>query len=47
LCAAAPDLLEALKLCQVRVFMNEGSENEAYQAARKAIAQAEGETESR
>ncbi len=42
LIAAAPDLLEALKLCRVRVFMADGSENEAYQKAFQAIAKAEG-----
>lgn len=42
LVAAAPDLLEALKLCQVRVFMAEGSENEAYQKASAAITKAQG-----
>jgi hypothetical protein len=39
---AAPALLAALKLCQVRVFMAEGSENEAYQAASAALDAAEG-----
>ena len=38
--AAAPELLWALKLCQVRVFMAEGSENEAYQLASAALAKA-------
>lgn len=42
LIAASPMLLEALKLCQVRVFMLEGSENEAYRAATSAISAAEG-----
>ena len=40
---AAPAMLEALKLCQVRLFMLEGSENEAYQQANAAINQAKGE----
>ena len=35
--AAAPQLVEALKLCQVRVFMTDGSENEAYQKAQAAL----------
>lgn len=42
LIAAAPELLSALKLCQVRIFMLEGSENEVYRAATAAIAAAEG-----
>ena len=41
-CNSHVALLEALKLCQVRIFMAEGSENEAYQLARAAIALAEG-----
>jgi len=40
--AAAPELLEALERCQIRVFMIEGSENEAYQSARAALAKARG-----
>lgn len=40
LIASSPDLLEALEACQVRVFMHEGSENEAYQKARAAIQKA-------
>ncbi len=44
LIAAAPELLHALHLCQIRVFMLEGSENEAYEAARVAIARAQGRT---
>lgn len=30
-------LVNALKLCQVRIFMHEGSENMAYQAADYAL----------
>ena len=41
LISAAHELLEALKFCQVRVFMAEGC-SEAYEQARKAIAKAEG-----
>ena len=37
LIAASPDLLEALRLCQVRVFMHEGGEGEAYRAAEAAL----------
>lgn len=39
---AAPDLLKALKLCQVRIFMVIGSENVEYMTATAAIAKAEG-----
>ena len=42
LIAAAPELLEALKVCQVRIFMLEGSENNEYQTATDAIAKATG-----
>ena len=42
LIAAAPDLLQAVKLLQVRVFMAEGSENEEYRMATAAIQKAEG-----
>jgi hypothetical protein len=42
LIAAAPDLLAALKVCQVRIFMLEGSENPAYEQARAAISEAIG-----
>lgn len=41
LIAAAPALLEALKICQVRIFMVDGC-SQAYEQARAAIAQAEG-----
>ena len=41
LIAAAPVLLEALKICQVRIFMVDGCSHE-YEQARAAIAQAEG-----
>ena len=40
--ATTAGLLAALKLCQVRVFMHDGSENKAYQTANTAIATAEG-----
>ena len=43
LIASAPDLFEALRVCQVRVFMHEGSENEAYRAAETALTRARGE----
>ena len=42
LIAAAPELFEALKVCQVRIFMLEGSENNEYQTATDAIAKATG-----
>ncbi len=42
LIAAAPDLLEALKLAQVRLFMLDGSSPE-YKAAGVAISKATGE----
>ena len=42
LIAAAPDLLEALKICQTRLFMFDGSENREYNIASNAIAKAEG-----
>ena len=42
LIAAAPELFEALKVCQVRIFMLEGSENSGYQTATDAIAKATG-----
>ena len=42
LIAAAPERLEALKVCQVRIFMLEGSENNEYQTATDAIAKATG-----
>ena len=41
LIASAPDLLEALKACQVRLFMLDGSGPE-YQQAGRAIDHAEG-----
>jgi hypothetical protein len=41
LIAAAPDLLEALKVLQVRIFMLDGSENPEYKLATAAIAAAE------
>ena len=41
LIAAAPELLEALKICQVRIFMVDGCSHE-YEQARAAIAKAEG-----
>jgi hypothetical protein len=44
LIAAAPDLLQAVKLLQVRVFMSEGSENGAYRMANAAIQKAEGKS---
>ena len=40
LIAAAPELLDALKVCQVRIFMLEGPENPAYEQARDAIKKA-------
>ena len=39
--AAAPELLEALERCQIRLFMLEGNCDE-YELARKAIAKAKG-----
>lgn len=41
LVAAAPELLEALERCQIRLFMLEGNCDE-YELARKAIAKAKG-----
>jgi hypothetical protein len=40
--AHAEEVLWALKLCQVRVFMHEGSGNEAYESATRAIRHTEG-----
>ena len=42
LIAAAPELLEACKVCQVRVFMHDGSTCKEYRQAAAAIAAAEG-----
>ena len=42
LIAAAPELLEALKVCQTRLFMLDGSENKEYKLAAETIAAAEG-----
>jgi hypothetical protein len=39
---SAPELLEALKLCQVRLFMLDGM-NDEYKLARAAIAKATGQ----
>ncbi len=41
LIAAAPTLLEALKVCQVRLFLHEGSETPEYKMAAEAIKKAE------
>ena len=40
LITAAPDLLDALKICQVRIFVLDGSENNEYQSAEAAISKA-------
>jgi len=40
---AAPDLLEALKVCQTRIFVLDGSENPEYKLAADAIAKTGGE----
>ncbi len=42
LIAAAPDLLEACKMAQVRIMMLKGNQNETYQQLGQAIDKAEG-----
>ena len=39
---AGPELLEVVKRLQVKIFMDEGSENEEYQMAARAIDKIEG-----